>query len=225
VHHGVFWPVVNEYENEGKRVVWIYMDASISMYYGSNVNNTFDYALEAVNGLADYYIKQQCSVAFCTYRGREAFVFPGVGKKQHQKILKELLRLNSYEKKYVNLSLEGHTDLEQAVLAHSKYFQGTKPLFVVVTRHNEANLEVIEGGIKVMSRYTRNIPGRPQIMVVNIIGHELAIQSEAERAAAKLLGIIDKSASEYLRKLCAWIDWNPAKRSFSWTLLKKVVRK
>ncbi len=91
---GTFAPIVNEYEKEGKKSVWIFLDRSSSMEFGLNIKNAFEYAIEAVNGLAYYYLKQNCLVSLCTYNGEEVFIYPGEGQKQYHKILKELIRLN-----------------------------------------------------------------------------------------------------------------------------------
>ena len=90
---GDIWPVVNEFEKEGKKSVWIFLDTSKIMGYGTNIKSVMEYSIEAVNGLGDYYLKQNCNLAFVTYGGeREVFVPPGTGKQQYFKILKELMR-------------------------------------------------------------------------------------------------------------------------------------
>jgi len=58
--------VVNEFEKEGKKSVWIFLDTSKIMSFGSNIKNVKEYSVEAVNSLSDYYIKHNCSVAFHT---------------------------------------------------------------------------------------------------------------------------------------------------------------
>ena len=64
--------------------------------YGTNIKSVMEYSIEAVNGLGDYYLKQNCNLAFVTYGGeREVFVPPGTGKQQYFKILKELMNIKT----------------------------------------------------------------------------------------------------------------------------------
>lgn len=66
------------------------------MGYGTNIKSVMEYSIEAVNGLGDYYLKQNCNLAFVTYGGeREVFVPPGTGKQQYFKILKELMNIKT----------------------------------------------------------------------------------------------------------------------------------
>jgi len=46
---GSIWPVVNEFEKEGKKSVWIFLDTSKIMSFGSNIKNVKEYSVEAVN--------------------------------------------------------------------------------------------------------------------------------------------------------------------------------
>ena len=225
IYRGGYWPVVNEYEKEGKRMVWIFLDVSKIMDLGTNTNTMFDYALEAVNGLADYYLKQQCLVAFCTFAGEEVLVLPGVGQKQYYKILKELLRISAFKTKFSHQRHRWMKTLEEAITAHKRYFEGARPLFVTVTRGSSDNYAMLKEGIKTMSRYTTNLPGCQQTMVVNISGFDLAVEKEADLLAGQILNVVEQNTLKLLKKRCMWIDWNPLKISFSKALLKQVVKR
>ncbi|NLD50173.1 MAG: DUF58 domain-containing protein, partial [Clostridiaceae bacterium] len=89
---GNVWPVVNEFEREGKKSVWIFLDTSRTMNFGSNVRNVKEYSIEAVNSLSDYYLKHNCSVAFLTYGHSTIAINGGSGRNQYYRILKELIK-------------------------------------------------------------------------------------------------------------------------------------
>jgi uncharacterized protein (DUF58 family) len=58
---------VNEYEKEGKKMVWIFLDSATHMALGTTVKNTMEYAVRATLGLADFYLSRQCQVGLCIY--------------------------------------------------------------------------------------------------------------------------------------------------------------
>jgi uncharacterized protein (DUF58 family) len=58
---------VNEYEKEGKKMVWIFLDSATHMALGTTVKNTMEYAVRATLGLADFYLSRECQVGLCIY--------------------------------------------------------------------------------------------------------------------------------------------------------------
>ncbi|MCW4048289.1 MAG: DUF58 domain-containing protein [Candidatus Bathyarchaeota archaeon] len=59
--------LVNEYEKEGKKVVWVFLDSAAHMALGTNVNNTMEYAIRAAIGFTNFYVDRDCRVGFCVY--------------------------------------------------------------------------------------------------------------------------------------------------------------
>jgi len=59
--------VVNDYEKEGKKVVWVFLDSGVHMALGTTVNNTMEYAIRAALGFTNFYIERDCRVGFCIY--------------------------------------------------------------------------------------------------------------------------------------------------------------
>jgi uncharacterized protein (DUF58 family) len=59
--------VVNSYEKEGKKVVWIFLDSAVHMALGTTVSNTMEYAIRAALGFTNFYIERDCKVGFCIY--------------------------------------------------------------------------------------------------------------------------------------------------------------
>lgn len=58
---------VNEYEREGKKVVWIFLDSASHMALGTTVKNTLEYAIQATLGLTHFYLSRECRVGLCIY--------------------------------------------------------------------------------------------------------------------------------------------------------------
>jgi len=58
---------VNEYEREGKKMVWIFLDSASHMALGTTVKNTLEYAIQAALGLTNFYLSRACRVGLCIY--------------------------------------------------------------------------------------------------------------------------------------------------------------
>ena len=58
---------VNEYEREGKKLVWIFLDSASHMALGTTVKNTLEYAVQAALGLTNFYLSRECRVGLCIY--------------------------------------------------------------------------------------------------------------------------------------------------------------
>jgi hypothetical protein len=59
--------LVNDYEKEGKKVVWIFLDSATHMALGTNVSNTMEYAIRAALGFTNFYLERDCRVGFVVY--------------------------------------------------------------------------------------------------------------------------------------------------------------
>jgi len=59
--------LVNDYEKEGKKVVWLFLDSATHMALGTTVSNTLEYAIRAALGFSNFYLERDCRVGFCVY--------------------------------------------------------------------------------------------------------------------------------------------------------------
>jgi uncharacterized protein (DUF58 family) len=59
--------LVNEYEKEGKKVVWIFLDSASRMSMGTTVKNILEYALRSALGFSHFYLGRECRVGFAVY--------------------------------------------------------------------------------------------------------------------------------------------------------------
>jgi uncharacterized protein (DUF58 family) len=58
---------VNEFEKEGKKAVWIFLDTAAHMALGTTVRNTLEHAVRAALGFTDFYLNRECQVGLCFY--------------------------------------------------------------------------------------------------------------------------------------------------------------
>lgn len=72
-------PKVNDYEMEGMKVVWVFLNTASRMALGTSIRNGFEYAIQAVLGLSDFYLSRSCRVGVSFYSD-EGFASPGLGR-------------------------------------------------------------------------------------------------------------------------------------------------
>ena len=219
---GEVWPIVNEFEKEGKKSVWIFLDTSGLMSFGPNVADIKEYSIEAAYALSEYYLGKNCSVSLHTYGGNGIFIRPSSGKQQQYRILRELIRIK-YRKPATSRYTAAVRDLEENVHARRGYFISTRPLFLIVTRFCTNNSDEILRGISEMTKYTTMRRGcLPSIMLINIMGYRLMAENQHEMQASDILEAMNKIISKKVRNKCVWIDWDPTKGSLTGALLKGV---
>ncbi len=255
--------LVNDYEKEGKKVVWIFLDSATHMALGTTVNNTMEYAIRAALGFSNFYIERDCRVGFCVYnhdasqwegpftdphkkplglelpgieqmepdvyipeaedktkvpskqRSSTRVLYPDVGKRQQYKITREMLHV---EIKYSNESLK------EAIHSCRKYIVGTQPLFVVISMIEAARIQGIIEGIKELHKYMGRVGGRPNIIMFNVQGYNIAAQSDEEKIAAGFLTYHTKPYYEFLRGLGVTVlNWDPIEESFASALQRQKV--
>lgn len=213
-------PMVNEYEKEGKRVVWIFLDHSSIMDFGTNAENSFEYALEAVNDLASYYLRENCLVGLCTYNGGRTFIYPGGGQRQYRAILREIMQANAQR---ANEGQQAHPrGLEETIFTYRRYLQGSRPLCILVTRIQKGNADLLRRGVAQLGKYTGIARGRYPITVVNVGGYHLAAQSSVDELAASVLQSRDERCLLPLKQRVSWVEWNPATGGLTQALLRLV---
>ncbi|MGE5654671.1 MAG: DUF58 domain-containing protein, partial [Bacillota bacterium] len=211
-------PMVNEYEKEGKRVVWIFLDHSSMMDFGTTAENSFEYALEAVNDLASFYLRENCLVGLCTYNGGRSFIYPAGGQRQYRVILREIIQANAQRAEEVDQ--RHRRGLEETVLAYRHYLQGARPLCVLVTRVQKGNADLLRRGVVQLGKYTGVVRGRYPIMVVNVGGYQLAALDQIDELAAELLHSRDSRYLQPLKQRVSWVEWNPAAGGLTRALMK-----
>lgn len=253
--------LVNDYEKEGKKVVWLFLDSATHMALGTAVNNTLEYAIRAALGFTTFYIERDCRVGFCVFnldayqwegtfqpkektglglgkllgleqmelfseekteegvrfvkRPPSRVVFPDVGKRQQYRITKEMLLVD------VKYSTES---LKEAIHSCRRYIIGTQPMFVIVTMVEESKLEGIVDGVRELHRYMGRVRRKPNIILFNVQGYNIAAQNEQEKIAAELLTYHTRPYYEALQRLgCIVVNWDPVDESFAHALQKQKV--
>ncbi|MBS7252334.1 MAG: hypothetical protein KIH08_17360, partial [Candidatus Freyarchaeota archaeon] len=188
-----------------KKVVWIFLDGSSSMAIGTSVENAFEYAVQAVSSLAQFYLARNCYVGFCVYNSGR-LLLPDVGRKQEYRITKEILDLD------VSTTNE---PLKKAVKKCRGYLLGMNPYSIIITIVRKENLKELVDGIKELRKYTVGYISSP-IIILHIMGHSIVAQDFYEYVGAKLLEMKNQPAIRALRRAGAFvIPWDPRRQSLT----------
>jgi uncharacterized protein (DUF58 family) len=194
-------PLVNEYEKEGRRVVWIFLDTDEHMRIGSDVENAFEHAVEAVATLSQIYLDRNCRVGVC-FQGTGQAILPEAGRRQKEMILRALLD--------ADMTRNGRA-MAEAVRSLKGHLTGTSPLFLAVTMLRNDNVDRVSEGIREMRHHSgRN----SRFIVLHVDGYDIAAADEVERAGARLLALNTIPLFADLRKKGAHVlSWNPRTQS------------
>ena len=190
-------PLVNDYESEGKKTVWFFLDASTRMRMGTEIDNAFEYAVKVVSGLSQFYLSRNCRVALNIYNcGR--VVLPDTGRRQEYKIARELERIEMTER---------HETLKRAIEDSKWYLVGQNPLFIIVTIVKKENLSELLQGIKTMHLYS--MAGRAPIIVIHVMGYDIVARGSYEEAGARVLDLSNLRLLRVLRRAGTLVvPWN-----------------
>ena len=253
---------VNEYEKEGKKVVWLFLDTASHMALGTTVKNTLEYSIRATLGFTDFYLSRECKVGLSiydydahewegSYQSIEIapeinsvlsvmdqiekaispyelrpidwekkspttvsrILFPDLGKKQHYRILREVLKLDvGY----------GTESLTEAIHSCRGHIVGTTPMFIIITMIDYQKVQGLYAGIKQLYKYAGSLRRFPNIIIFNVLGYQVAAQTEEEKIAAELLEFRNRPVYEILKRMGATVvNWNPVTQSFSQALMSQ----
>jgi uncharacterized protein (DUF58 family) len=143
--------IVNKYQLEGRRAVWMFIDGASYMGVGTSVSNPLEYAVEAAFGIAHYYLTQGFTLGAYVFNNRHAYLSPDSGNKQLYRLKQTLLEIQTSDR------VEGLP----AAITRCKYpiFQ-LRPEILIITRidahfanptSEQAHLGTLTDGIRRLS--------------------------------------------------------------------------
>ncbi|MFW6194603.1 MAG: DUF58 domain-containing protein [Halobacteriota archaeon] len=86
--------MVNKYEVEGKKAVWIFLDANRYMMHGTAIKNYLEAAVEAANSLTYYFASRGYKVGMYVV-GTGQLLYPDTGQRQFRRVGDTLLTLEA----------------------------------------------------------------------------------------------------------------------------------
>lgn len=213
-------PLVNEYEREGKRAVWIFLDAAPTMGIGTSVENAFEHGIEAATSIAYAFLNKGFKLGMYVYSDHGKLFYPETGKKQFFRIFKEMTGFNRLG---TGLSVFWKEGFSEAIERNKKYLLTLSPVVVVITHVASSNIDDLFQGLKKIATYQRT-RRKAQVMVVNVLPYNfIPLENRLEKTTAQILETGSKGLAHRLRSTSAIVlDWNPVDEDFGTKLVTYV---
>jgi len=214
----VDFPLMNEYEREGKLSAWIFLDAHYDMRLGTSIENALEFGIEAAINLAHFFLSKGFLLGMYIYNNMEEKFYPDIGKQHFIKIANRLLKLYSVENKLQIHRVEG---LSAAIEKNRMLITNFSPLIVIITHITQNNVKEIIYALKKVSLYIKRKCGA-KLVVINILPYDIIPK---KNCLEEFSGLILEAESKRLSKqLCglniAVLNWNPNKENFGSLLIK-----
>ena len=88
-------PLVNRYEPEGRKTIWIFLDGASYMDVGTTLVSPIEHAIEAVGTLARYYLPRGYTLGAYVYNSPRNFLPPDTGQRQFSRLTQMLVTLRT----------------------------------------------------------------------------------------------------------------------------------
>ena len=85
--------LVNQYEAEGRKAIWIFLDGAEYMEVGTTLSSLIDHAVEAAGSIAQYYLSQGYTLGAYIYNTPNDILTPDLGRKQFKRLTDMLTTL------------------------------------------------------------------------------------------------------------------------------------
>ena len=213
---GATLPLVNEYEFEGRKAVWLFLDAASYMEIGTNIDNAFERATEATGAMAFYFLERGYRVGAYIYNHQsEKLLYPDTGMRQFYRISRELVALES--------STEAR-DLRQAVQACKKYLLWFNPLSIIITRLDVSDVSPLLLGTRTLIQMSPKRRVQAPAMVVGINGYYFAPRADQfEENAQIFYRLQTRSVVTRLRAQgVSVLEWDPTRYDFATALMRQL---
>ncbi|UCG45818.1 MAG: DUF58 domain-containing protein [Candidatus Bathyarchaeota archaeon] len=216
---GKLYPMVNEYEREGKLSIWLFLDASPDLRVGTSFENALEYCVRAAYTISFYFLNKGYSLGMYIYNHQGETLHFDTGKKQFIRIADSLLRLTPE----TGLHVFWDEGFSKAVERNQKHIVPQSPAIGIITHVTSGNWNDLLNGLRQILIYKRR-KREPNILLINALPYDLIPKvNDWEIHAAKMLDVTSRAFSNRLRNLGATVlDWNPARESIEATLLSTI---
>ena len=204
-------PIVNEFEREGRQLVWVYLDTGRGMWHQYAGARRIDYAVEVVIALAKFYLENSCRLGYSTFNNQNKQLLPPEsGSKQLHRLTDHLLKLSPSEKPQANQKLK------ETGRRTRSYYHGSRPLSLVVTYLEESDeLEELKRGL----RQLVTISGRPRtadgVLCLNLLPSAVGLQEEINSLARNFQKLELQTKLSRLVPGVRQLGWDPGETTVS----------
>ncbi len=204
--------LVNEYEREGKKIIWVFLDAGQQGLIGTSTDNAFERRVEAAYAIALHYIEKGYTLGFSLYNyAGDYSLYPETSSKQKRRIIELLNQLGPTQ--------EART-LQDAVEHAKRYIRRNKTLAFVVASLGWS-IETLEPGLRRVRRAVGHRRGRIPVVLVHVNPFGL-VPYAAENGLARVTSLLQQGSLRAVGRLgIHGIEWDPSRSSLG-SLLRRV---
>jgi uncharacterized protein (DUF58 family) len=213
-------PLVNEYEREGKPIVWIFFDANPDLMIGTTTENVLDYSVQIAYNASYYFLKNGYSLGMYIYNHRGEHVQPGTGKRQFIEITNKLLQATPMKS---GLGISWEEGFAKAFEQSQSYFDPRSTVIVIITHVAASNFsDLVNGLMQILAR--KRMRRYLDVLLINILPYNLIPKANNwETFAAETRDVASRSFSGQLRNLgLTVLDWEPTDESMELVLSKTI---
>lgn len=202
--------VVNDYEVEGKKSIWVFADASPYTVGGTTADSVFDELASGALAVAGHYLDQGHRVGFTVYgSGQTRVLYPDAGDMQERRIAALVATAEPGEP---------GDNIAKAVEATKGFLVREKPLIFVFTL---AGRDPDLGQALVSARALATAGRRP----ANVVAVTPILDDDEDSLAARLVGIREKAQLKGLeRRGVTVLRYSPSSAPLMAMLAKGAVR-
>jgi uncharacterized protein (DUF58 family) len=211
-------PLVNEYEPEGRKAVWLFVNASHEMEVGTSIENALEWAVEAASGVSYYFLQRGYRMGGCIYNTETQephILYSDTGKRQYFVLARELTELRPGAEA---------GNLQEAVERSKVHLLRHKPLSIIITRLDSfPERSLIQGVRRLVQFSSRRGRSRPSVLVIGINGYFVAPEvGELHGEAIAITRTRTRGVVRWLNRVGVRVmEWNPLEEPLAQALMRR----
>ena len=216
--------LVNQYESEGRKAIWIFVDGAEYMDVGTSLSSLVDHAVEAAGSIAQYYLSRGYTLGAYIYNTPNDVLTPDLGQKQFKRLTDMLTTLQPGR---------ATQDLPEAVERCKSFLYRLQPEVYAITRldahypRSGIGAPSIDSFIAGIQRLVALRPRSRSLNPVRVVHLESAGVRQGEAAmASRTQDLIRWEARTILKPIrdvgASVVAWNPMEQDFTTTLMKHI---
>ena len=216
--------LVNRYEPEGRKAVWIFLDGADYMDVGPVLSSLIDHAVEAAGSIAQYYLSRGYTLGAYVYNSPGDILTPEMGQKQFRRLTNMLTNVKPGPPKQ---------DLLQAVEWCKSFLFRLQPEVFTITRldvnypgrgENGPSLDGFHAGIKRLVSLRPHSRRLNRVRVVHLEpkGYHRAMSPLEIQAQGLMQWEVQPIYASLRRAGALVLPWDPAQENFTTALIRNL---
>ena len=214
--------LVNRYEPEGRKAVWIFLDGADYMDVGPVLSSLIDHAVEAAGSIAQYYLSRGYTLGAYVYNSPGDILTPEMGQKQFRRLTSMLTNVKPGPPRQ---------DLLQAVEWCKSFLFRLQPEVYTITRldvhypggaGSGPSLDGFNAGVKrlvSLRPHSRRL-NRVRVIHLEPQGYHRAATGLEIQAQGLIRWEVQPIYASLRRAGASVLPWDPGRENFTTTLIR-----